>query len=63
MKVKVVMAILDSCREFQEHDVVDSASRGGTRLAVGSMGFSSTIIAYAAAPNGHALDGTGKHGT
>ena len=62
LKVQAIFAVLDCCREFKEHDVIKSTTRGRNHLAVGSMNFSSTTIAYATGPNGIALDGTGKHG-
>ena len=64
LKVEVVLAILDCCREFHEHELVDSTRGGGNQhLAVGSESFRSTIVAYSCGPNGYAIDGKGKHGT
>ena len=62
LKVPAIFAALDCCREFREHDVIESITRGGNYLAVGSMNFSGTIVAYATGPNGLALDGKGNHG-
>ena len=59
--VKVIVSILDCCREFQDEDVVDS-TRGKQHLSVGSKSFGGTFIAYACGPNGYAIDGKGNHG-
>ena len=62
LNVQAIFAVLDCCREFKEHDVIQPTTRGGNSLAVGSKNFSSTIVAYSTGPNGLALDGTGNHG-
>ena len=60
-KVKVILAILDCCREFHHEKLVGS-TRGVGHLAVGSECFGGTIIAYACGPSGYAMDGEGEYG-
>ena len=63
LKVKVVLTILDCCREFHERELVDSTRGGSQHFVIGSKCFGGTIVAHACGPGSRAMDGEGKFGT